>query len=389
MTKGLRSVRAEFAAGLTRLMLPLAFALTLAACGGGGGGGGGDKPRPTVTWNPGTLNVTVVQGTTRTSQIEISVGEQINDASLVIGPEIAGVLQMSLSGNAVLVAGTTIQVATEVSVPVATLPGTYEGTVTVLSGTQAMPTALPVKIQVVPGSSSQVVNEVADPSTDRIARTASGQFMVKDEVVVVIGPEVTDPQTRIQEVAEQVGAVIIGSVPGMPIYQLRIPGADESTLESHADAIGVLPGVEAASPSLLGTGLKVPDEGLYKGLWEQGVAKGPNRHLEFIRAPEAWDTTTGATGADAVRVAVIDDDIDFGHPDLIGNLESPTAGLPYYFRTRPVGGTDANGIPIHIPGHGTAVAGTLCAKGTGTSQGVGVVGVAWNCRLRLYDALVS
>lgn len=116
------------------MLAPVQLILLLTAC----GGGGGNKPQSTVTWNPGTYDVTVVPGTSQSSQINSNVGEQVNEASLAIGPEIAGVLQMSLSGNTVLKSGAAVLGVVEVSAPVTILPGSYEGTVSVLSGTQAM-----------------------------------------------------------------------------------------------------------------------------------------------------------------------------------------------------------------------------------------------------------
>jgi subtilisin family serine protease len=90
--------------------------------------------------------------------------------------------------------------------------------------------------------------------------------------------------------------------------------------------------------------------------------EGDNWNLEFINAPAAWDITTGSQ---AVRVAVVDADMDAEHPDLIDSVSST-----FVKRT-----TIADG-------HGTHVAGTLCAQGNNNR---GVSGIAWNCDLRLYD----
>lgn len=355
-----------------KVLAVIQLVLLLTAC----GGGGGDKPQSTVTWNQGTFNVTVVQGTSQISQITLNVSEQVNDASLVVGTEIAGVMRMSLLGNTALKPGLAVQVATEVSVSAATPPGTYEGTVTVLSGAQAMPTALTVKIQVVPGSSSQFVNQVADPSPDRVARTQSGQFLIKDEVLVALNGDIADPAARIKEIATNAGALIIGSVPGLPLYQLRFAGADVSTVESYREALRGTPGVRAVSLSLLGTGLKFAAEGLYPfDTWNEKQAAGPNGHLEFIRAPEAWDITTGATGEEAVRVAVIDSEFDREHPDLLKNIDLENSATSLY----------TNGL-FSDGGHGTGVAGTICAEG---GNGFGVVGVAWHCKLLLYNSTAA
>ena len=374
---------------LSTWLIPFLLCLGLASCSGGNSEGNSEAER--VVWNPGVLQVTVLQGSSQLSSIQLTVSERVDDASLSVVPEIAGLMQVSLLGQTVLNPGAPISVPTEFSVPATTAPGLYQGTVQVRTGTRTVPATLKVQVQVVQGSSSQVPSQVADPSPDRVARTSSGQFLIKDEVLVVVDSTIADPAARIKEIAASAGAQIMGSVPGSPLYQLRFAGADELTVESYADVISGLAGVETASLSLLGKGLKVPDEGLYKDKWSTvsnpaiNVATGPNRHLEFIRAPEAWDTTTGVKGKDAIRVAVIDDDFDFGHPDLLGNIEFPKNGTPYTFPERPVI-VDSSGKPIKIRGHGTAVAGTLCAKGTETGEGIGVVGVAWDCKLHLYPA---
>ena len=336
-----------------------------------------------IKWQPERINVTVLQGTSQLLTVQLTVPRVIEQATLFVVPEIAGVMQMSLLGKTVLNPGAPIQAVTELSVPATTPPGTYIGTVHVRSGAKTVPATLKVQIQVVQGSSDQVVNQVADPSPDRVGRMGMGQFLIRDELVVVLRSDVADPNSRIKEVAGQVGAVIIGSVPGLPVYQLRIVGADISSLPTYADAARRLAGVESVSLSLLGTGLKTPNDALFNNLWNPVVASGRNRHLEFIRAPEAWDLTTGLTTDNKTqRVAVIDDDFDFKHADLVNNITQAPAGGSDPFHFTPL--RRWLGSLFNLGGgHGTGVAGTLCAEG---NNGFGVVGVAWHCSLLLYSA---
>ena len=110
-----------------------------------------------------------------------------------------------------------------------------------------------------------------------------------------------------------------------------------------------------------------------------------------IRAPEAWKL---ANDASKIIVAIIDDGIDIGHPDLKDNIwtnpgEIAGNGID----------DDNNGYTDDIHGwnffsntpnvvanadhsHGTHVAGIAGARG---NNGIGVSGVAWNTQLMTLD----
>jgi len=87
-----------------------------------------------------------------------------------------------------------------------------------------------------------------------------------------------------------------------------------------------------------------------------------------IRAPEAWEITTGDPN---IVVAVCDTGVDTKHPDLINNLvpgydflnndDQPDPALDNWFN-----------------GHGTCCAGLIAAQG---NNGIGISGVTWNCKL--------
>ena len=85
-----------------------------------------------------------------------------------------------------------------------------------------------------------------------------------------------------------------------------------------------------------------------------------------IRAPEAWEITTGDPD---IVVAVIDCGVDNKHPDLIDNL---VAGYDFYDND-----DQTDPAPGHLQnGHGTNCAGLIAAH---ANNAVGLCGVMWNC----------
>jgi len=87
-----------------------------------------------------------------------------------------------------------------------------------------------------------------------------------------------------------------------------------------------------------------------------------------IRAPEAWEITTGDPN---VIVAVLDMGVDLNHPDIIDSL------VPGYDFSdgdeQPYPSLDD---PLNA--HGTACAGLIAAQG---NNGIGVTGVTWDCKI--------
>jgi len=87
-----------------------------------------------------------------------------------------------------------------------------------------------------------------------------------------------------------------------------------------------------------------------------------------IRAPEAWEITTGDPN---IVIAVIDSGVDSKHPDLINNL---VPGYDFY-------DNDAQPDPAldhRFNAHGTCCAGVAAAEG---NNALGVSGVTWNCKI--------
>ena len=199
-----------------------------------------------------------------------------------------------------------------------------------------------------PGSRSVtrvLVRFASDASPAQRAKMRARADVERDASLAVHGLEVVDPE------------------PGVSV------GAAVADLER-------MDGVLYAEPDRVLHQTTTPDDPLFSSEWG----------LAAIRAPEAWDVTTGSP---QVTVAVVDTGIDASHPDLRPNLWTNPGESG--------AGRDTNGLdddgdgliddvhgwdfvdgdaqPDDGNGHGTHVSGTIAARG---DDGVGVAGVTWS-----------
>jgi hypothetical protein len=119
----------------------------------------------------------------------------------------------------------------------------------------------------------------------------------------------------------------------------------------------------ACSPNYVLSIEKTPDDPLYNQLWGLHGKEG-------IRANNAWDLIGPLTD---VMVAVIDTGVDCAHPE-ISCFKQYDAIL------------DNEGEQADENGHGTHVAGTICAYG---NNNLGISGAVWNCRVMAVKFLGS
>ena len=121
------------------------------------------------------------------------------------------------------------------------------------------------------------------------------------------------------------------------------------------------------------------------GLWDADAG---------IKAPEAWDATTGSS---SVVVGVIDTGVDYSHPELNDNMWTNAAEVQGQTGVD----DDNNGYVDDIYGwdfvsndadpmddhyHGTHVSGTIGAEG---NNGVGITGVSWDVKIMALKFLNS
>ncbi|MBL3540612.1 S8 family serine peptidase [Aminivibrio sp.] len=163
-------------------------------------------------------------------------------------------------------------------------------------------------------------------------------------------------------VAASAGAQAVSSTPtiaevtGKDIVLLR---SGEKTTEELLQALEGNPAVLAASPNYRVYAAQTPNDPGYSNLWG----------MSAIRAPAAWDRSTGSRG---VYAAVLDTGIDYNHDDLADNMGRDLNG----HLGKDILNNDDD--PMDDNGHGTHVAGIIGAVG---NNGIGVAGVNWEVSL--------
>src|SRR5689334_2300606 len=163
----------------------------------------------------------------------------------------------------------------------------------------------------------------------------------------------------------------------LPVRGLELVDPDPGVSVSAAVAdLERMDGVVYAEPDHVLRQTAVPNDPLLAYEWD----------MTTIRAPEAWDVTTGSS---QVTVAVVDTGIDARHPDLAPNLWT-NPGESGGGREANGRDDDGNGLiddvhgwdfvdhdaqPQDGNGHGTHVSGTIAARG---DDAVGVAGLNWS-----------
>ncbi|HEY5821582.1 MAG TPA: S8 family serine peptidase [Propionibacteriaceae bacterium] len=159
-------------------------------------------------------------------------------------------------------------------------------------------------------------------------------------------------------------------------FRVRIDAShDVSAAAAQLEAVST---VAHAEPNRWREATIVPNDPQFATQWG----------LSTIKAPAAWDTTTGAP---SVVVAVIDSGVDLDHPELAPLLlpgydmvdlgPSPTPKPGWRFEGD-FSGRDST--PEDEVGHGTHVSGTIACL---TNNGSSVAGVNWQSRILPIKAL--
>lgn len=183
-------------------------------------------------------------------------------------------------------------------------------------------------------------------------------------------PEILKSNARAQVGGELVTRYTL--VPELELLSLTT--SSQNTLQA-AEALNRLVYVDFAESDIIVQASLLPDDPYFGSQWG----------LSAVRAPQAWDITTGNSNE---VVAVLDSGMDLSHPDLAANLWQNPGEIPNDGLDNDVNGyiDDIHGWdfayrdndPSDGLGHGTHTAGTIGALG---NNGLGVSGISWNVRL--------
>jgi subtilisin family serine protease len=201
-------------------------------------------------------------------------------------------------------------------------------------------------------ASSNLTNVVIDP--------VSGEPAVADEVLIIMSPGTTE--TVISTIANSIGGTVVGSIPGLNTYQLKLttPVTSSSEFNQLLNDLEAFNEVISAEANVIVRGATVtPTDTQFSS--QNGVKK--------IRADEAWTIARGG-----VTIAVVDSGADLDHPDLSSKI---IKGKDFI---------DGDFTPEDEHGHGTHVAGIAAAK---SNNSAGIAGVSWNSKILVVRVLDS
>ena len=179
---------------------------------------------------------------------------------------------------------------------------------------------------------------------------------------------------------------------------------EEGTVAAAVEDLEANPDVEYAVPDRVVYLTDYDDEERFSELW--GLENTGQEILGREGTPDvdvdAAEAAAKSASGDGVVVAVIDDGVDFGHPDLAGHewVNPGESGADANGDAKETNNIDddGNGYVDDVNGydfanddntvhdtledfHGTHVAGTIAASSTGTSEDSNVVGVAPNVEI--------
>lgn len=208
----------------------------------------------------------------------------------------------------------------------------------------------------------------------------------KNALLVRFAPEV-DVRTRARTRGRE-GAVsnrAFRLVPGLELWSLPETASRQAVIARLRGRPGVLYAEPDERVDLLRT-----DDTYYSLLYaieNTGQAVASVNGVPGADMNVATALTRHTAGAEQL-VAVIDSGVDYDHPDLAANMWTNAGEIPgngfdddgngYVDDVHGYDFFEGDGDPRDVDGHGTHVAGTICAVG---DNGIGIVGVSRNCRI--------
>ncbi|GJL62424.1 MAG: hypothetical protein NPIRA04_10780 [Nitrospirales bacterium] len=202
------------------------------------------------------------------------------------------------------------------------------------------------------------------------------QRVLGDEVIVGVSPSLSPGNIQTTVDSAVPGAEVIGSIPSLSIYQIRLPSSGVIAVNQAITTFQAQqPQVRYAEPALIPQLFAFPNDPEYVN---SGSTVTQTNMIQ-IRADEAWLV---ARGTRSVKIAIVDTGINGTHTDFktLG-ISKVMAGYDQISNLARSQGFNSDGMgatKCHKNGHGTRVAGVAAAIGNNAQ---GIAGVAWDTQL--------
>ncbi len=247
---------------------------------------------------------------------------------------------------------------------------------------------------------------VSSAQTDSLYEDGKIYLAIKDsnstEIGFFNGSTITNMPTQIENVLSQFGITkIIKPFGRIPLFHCSKTYLFEFTkidstnaLVSYLSSLGFVKYAERVPKVKI---FNTPNDPMFNN----GILNGQNWHLKKIGAESAWNLSTGINSSSStpIIVAVIDNEIQITHPDLVGKIwtnpnEIPGNGVdedglpPNYSGAGPIaddvngwdfGNDDNNTNPLNnMLDHGTHVSGIVAAN---TNNNIGISSIGFNTQI--------
>lgn len=208
-------------------------------------------------------------------------------------------------------------------------------------------------------NSQQNPVDIAKFSPTPTPKLIPGQDYVQGQINVKFKKGMTDPE--INNHLTKYNARIQSTISGINVKVVEVPRGQEKSIQDQLTKDGIVQYAEYDHITRLQF---IPNDSEFSKQWGlkntgqsiQGQTGTPNAD---IKVEKAWDRTKGA----GIKVAVIDNGLDFGHGEFVGKVVGQKVFIENSF---------TNGK------HGTHVAGIIAA---GANNGPGISGVCPECQL--------
>lgn len=317
-----------------------------------------------ITWAPESISQQVLIGTVVSVPVSFTSNADISNVQVQVDASLAPFVTTSPASFSSVSASSPQPLTLFITAPKGTSPQMVSGVISLQANSSTLATTLPVTLDLRMATATVIPQDIALPSSDRLAALPENNQMIyaKDQIDIFF-KDGTSTST-IMSIVSQIGGVFLGSIPDLNFYEVQVPQEGLSNLSTIIDQLSLNPNVSLAIYHRLHLAGAIPNDP-----GSRGTVSGLHYAYPLIHLPEAWDITKGEKVVgpqhEFLKIGVIDTNFNISHPDLKNNIKM------YYPFSR---GSEY---------HGTGVASIVGASG---NNGIGIAGTMWSASLYLYAA---